>query len=174
MFGMGLDVSQLLSGEGLVRLVVPTEQDAVVWFRLFAELEVMQHIGNGTLRDLVWYYGFVSLQREVAKKFGFCLFSVFVDQSCVGFTGLQVWKQVWGPNGEVELGWRLGKKYWGLGYATEAAKQTLTIAKNLNISPMSMINQTNVRSIAVANRLSMKFKRNYTNIEGNLVAQYVV
>ena len=28
----------------------------------------------------------------------------------------------------VEIGWRLGKEYWGHGYATEAAKASLAIA----------------------------------------------
>src|SRR5215469_20632 len=57
------------------------------------------------------------------RRHGFGLFAVELraEQAFIGFTGLSV------PRFEahftpcVEIGWRLAKKYWGQGLATEAA-----------------------------------------------------
>jgi ribosomal-protein-alanine N-acetyltransferase len=58
----------------------------------------------------------------------------------------------------VEISWRLLKKYWGKGYATEAAKKALVYAfEELNLDEVvSFTAHINHRSEAVMQRLSMK------------------
>lgn len=60
---------------------------------------------------------------------------------------------------EVETGWRFKYKVWGRGYATEAASIVLSHAFNSVklLKVVADINPLNVSSIAVAERLGMKY-----------------
>ncbi|HZE06372.1 MAG TPA: GNAT family N-acetyltransferase [Solirubrobacteraceae bacterium] len=76
----------------------------------------------------------------------------------LGRCGLKHWPQF----GETELGWALRRQVWGHGYATEAARACLEwgFAK-LDVPYLTaMVNPDNVRSIRVAERLSMTPMRN--------------
>lgn len=57
----------------------------------------------------------------------------------------------------VEVGWRLARKYWGNGYATEAGKASLEFAFNsLNLNEIySFTSVANKKSQAVMERLDM-------------------
>jgi RimJ/RimL family protein N-acetyltransferase len=57
-----------------------------------------------------------------------------------------------------ELGWTLGRQYWGKGYATEGARRALDYAFNELDRPhvISLIDPNNKGSIAVAERLGEK------------------
>jgi len=75
----------------------------------------------------------------------------------VGFTGLHdVPKELsFGP--ATEIGWRLARKYWGKGYATEVAQEVLTFAfgslsLDKVVSFTSVINQ---QSQSVMKRINM-------------------
>ena len=61
------------------------------------------------------------------------------------------------PDGwpEFELGWTIGRAFWGKGYATEAARAALRYAflEMGRDHVISLIDPQNVRSIAVADRL---------------------
>ncbi len=46
----------------------------------------------------------------------------------IGFVGLHIPKASMPFSPCVEIGWRLAKRYWGRGYATEAAKESLRYA----------------------------------------------
>ena len=56
-----------------------------------------------------------------------------------------------------EIGWRLSSKYWGKGYATEAARAVLDYAFNvLNIEQLvSFTTEKNVKSRRVMKKLGM-------------------
>lgn len=51
-----------------------------------------------------------------------------VDGQLLGFCGLKRSNQPGGPQGMLEIGWRLREDAWGCGYAREAAEATLTHA----------------------------------------------
>ena len=59
-----------------------------------------------------------------------------------------------------ELGWTIGKNWWGKGYATEAAKRCLQYAfEEMNREHViSLIDPENVNSIRVAERLGEKLE----------------
>ena len=72
----------------------------------------------------------------------------------------------------VEVGWRLDKKYWGKGYAREAAEAAIDFAfDTLNLMNIFSFTSTlNKRSIALMNRLNMKNTENnfkHPNISEN-------
>ena len=83
----------------------------------------------------------------------------------LGFTGAQPWPhQSFGPVGEIEIGWRLGRAAWGHGYATAAARATLERMRALGVREVvAMINTRNARSVAVAVRLGMRRAETYTS-----------
>jgi RimJ/RimL family protein N-acetyltransferase len=71
-----------------------------------------------------------------------------------------------------EIGWRLNRRYWGQGFATEAAKASLDDAFNrLQLTQVfSCTSPDNTRSQAVMNRLSLQraaqFDFNWKNDDG--------
>ena len=147
----------------VVRLRVPTDEDAVAWHRLFDDPDVMEFHG-GKSAELSVYEELTARQRRHDAELGFCLWTM-VDESgqVIGFTGAQPWPQQWGPTGEIEIGWRLGREFWGKGYATAAAQMTLERLRAAEVpSVVAMVLAGNKRSIAVTRRLGMHLAEVFT------------
>ena len=74
----------------------------------------------------------------------------------IGFVGLNSLKPELPPSPCVEIGWRLARKYWGFGYATEAGFECLKHAfENLD-KVVSFTTLNILNSQAVMERLGMK------------------
>jgi RimJ/RimL family protein N-acetyltransferase len=156
-------------------LRVPTGDDAQTWWQLFDDPAVMRFIGTGELRDRGWYERFVEKQQSLAAGTGLCLFSVVVSGRVAGFTGIQRWDHPWGPTGTPELGWRLGRDFWGHGYAANAARIALDLAREQRIRRVvAMIQDGNDASIAVARKLGMTPDAVLTSPDGPLVHQFAL
>ncbi|WP_256105484.1 GNAT family N-acetyltransferase [Streptomyces sp. ODS05-4] len=147
-------------------LRVPTEEDAYAWHQVFDHPEVMEFLG-GRSAELSLYYEFTARQRRHDAERGFCLWTVLDEAGeVVGFTGAQPWPHAWGPAGEIEIGWRLGRAAWGRGYATEAARMTLEKLRAAGVERVvAMVDPRNERSAAVARRLGMEAAETYP-VEG--------
>ncbi|MFJ3639095.1 GNAT family N-acetyltransferase [Streptomyces sp. NPDC090108] len=145
-----------------VRLRVPTDEDAFAWHRVFADPEVMEFHG-GRAAELSVYEELTARQRRHDAERGFCLWSVLDDDGdVVGFTGAQPWPHAWGPAGEIEIGWRLGRAHWGRGYASAAAEETLERLRSAGVSRVvAMVDARNERSIAVTRRLGMRLAETF-------------
>ena len=114
-----------------VRLRVPTHEDAFVWHRIFDDPDVMEFHG-GRSAELSVYEELTARQRRHDAELGFCLWTMTDEAGrVIGFTGGQPWPREWGPRGEIEIGWRLAREYWGKGYATAAALITAAAAASL-------------------------------------------
>lgn len=154
------------------RLRVPTREDAARWHRVFDDPEVMEYFG-GVSSELSVYEELTARQRRHDAELGFCLYSVVLPApgpgpgdgdgqsggagEVIGFAGAQPWPREWGPVGEIEIGWRLGRAYWGKGYATTAAEMTLERVRAAGVGHVvAMVNVDNKRSIAVMRRLGMR------------------
>lgn len=139
-----------------VRLRVPTEEDAYAWHRVFDDPEVMEFHG-GHSAEVSEYEELTARQRKHHAEHGFCFWTLLdEDDQVLGFTGAQPWPGAWGPVGEIEIGWRLGRAAWGKGYATTAARITLDRVRAAGVGEVvAMVNRANSRSIAVARRLGM-------------------
>ncbi|MET7692163.1 GNAT family N-acetyltransferase [Streptomyces sp. NPDC005483] len=146
----------------VVRLRVPTDEDAVAWHRVFDDPDVMEFHG-GKSAELYVYEELTARQRRHDAERGYCLWTmVGEDGQVIGFTGAQPWPRDWGPTGEIEIGWRLGRAYWGQGYATVAARMTLERLRAAGVADVvAMIRPGNERSIAVAERLGMKLAETF-------------
>ncbi|MFE3558287.1 GNAT family N-acetyltransferase [Streptomyces sp. NPDC059193] len=140
-----------------VTLRVPTHEDAHAWHGVFDDPDVMEFLGGPA--ELSSYVEFTARQRMHDAQLGYCLWTLLDEEGAVvGFTGAQPWprEKEWGPVGEIEIGWRLGRSAWGQGYAYAAALATLERVRGAGVPRVvAMIDDTNTRSIAVAERLGM-------------------
>ena len=75
----------------------------------------------------------------------------------IGFTGLSVPRRTFSFSPCVEVGWRLARKFWGKGFATEAARAALRVAFERLALPevVSFTAVGNLRSRAVMERIGM-------------------
>lgn len=96
----------------------------------------------GLISERSW--GFWAVETQNEKKF-------------IGFVGLHKPTYDLPVTPCVEVGWRLGKEYWGKGYATEAAKQSLKFGfEELGLSEIySFSSVSNKKSWLVMERLNM-------------------
>ncbi|WP_148591874.1 GNAT family N-acetyltransferase [Streptomyces sp. WAC01526] len=141
-----------------IELRVPTEEDALHWHRAFNHPDVMEFHG-GAPAELSEYEELTARQRRHHAELGFCLYTLVdpADGAVIGFTGAQPWPHDWGPAGEIEIGWRLGRAYWGKGYATAAAQAALDSVRAAGVRHVvAMVAAANERSIAVTRRLGMQ------------------
>ena len=93
---------------------------------------------------------------------GFGLWAVEIDGRLAGFTGLNTttFDTPMGPH--VEIGWRLATWAWGMGYASEAAREVLRIGFDLGLSTVySFTTETNVRSESVMKRIGMSRRQEF-------------
>ncbi|MFF3491213.1 GNAT family N-acetyltransferase [Streptomyces sp. NPDC002795] len=150
-----------------VDLRVPTHEDALAWHRVFDHPDVMEFHG-GASAELSVYEELTARQRRHEAERGFCLWTMTNGAGdVIGFTGAQPWPGTWGPVGEIEIGWRLGRAYWGQGYATAAAQLTLDQARAAGLpSVVAMVDARNERSIAVTRRLGMELAETFVTPTG--------
>lgn len=101
------------------------------------------------------------------EKYGFCYFAVDILETneFIGFIGIaeQTFEADFTPC--VDIGWRLDKKYWGEGYATEGAKRCLQFAfeeKNLD-SIKSIAPKINAKSISVMKKIGMRYIKDFNH-----------
>ena len=88
---------------------------------------------------------------------GFWAVETISDNSFIGFVGLNKPNYKLPVNPCIEIGWRLARKFWGNGYATEAGNASLEFAfNNLNVNEIySFTSVCNKKSEAVMKRLNM-------------------
>ncbi|MFJ7157818.1 GNAT family N-acetyltransferase [Streptomyces sp. NPDC101118] len=106
------------------------EDDLVPMSEIHADPEVMQWIADGSTRDLEQTADAIERWEEEWDDEGFGLFAVELLGSgeLIGFTGLSVPDFLPEVLPAVEIGWRLGRPFWGQGYASEAAHAALEFA----------------------------------------------
>ncbi|TQK44050.1 RimJ/RimL family protein N-acetyltransferase [Streptomyces sp. SLBN-118] len=106
------------------------EDDLAPMAEINADPQVMQWIGDGSVRDAERTAEDIERWEEEWDEEGFGLFAVelLASGELAGFVGLSVPAFLPEVLPAVEIGWRLGTPYWGQGYASEAAAATLEFA----------------------------------------------
>ena len=106
------------------------DDDLVPMAEISADPQVMRWTGDGSVRDLDETADAVERWEEEWDEEGFGLFAVelLASGELAGFTGLTVPEFVPEVLPAVALRWRLGRPFWGQGYASEAAHATLEFA----------------------------------------------
>jgi len=92
------------------------------------------------------------------RSWGFWAVELIKEKQFIGFVGLHKPTYELPVTPCVEIGWRLGKEYWGNGYATEGAKASLKFAfEELNLNEVySFTSVLNKKSRSVMARLNMQ------------------
>jgi uncharacterized protein YhfF/RimJ/RimL family protein N-acetyltransferase len=86
------------------------------------------------------------------------------DGALLGWAGLNPMPPGTPGAGDWEIGWRLVREAWGHGYATEAAREGLRVARERGEERVwSMTVPANVRSTAVMRRLGLSFHSSFDN-----------
>jgi RimJ/RimL family protein N-acetyltransferase len=86
---------------------------------------------------------------------GYGLWAVEVDGEFAGFTGL-MWADGLPVDPGLEVGWRLSDRFWGHGYATEAARAALEVGLEVASQVISVTALVNERSWRVMERLGLR------------------
>ncbi|MFB6892793.1 GNAT family N-acetyltransferase [Kitasatospora sp. NPDC056327] len=132
------------------------DSDLGPWAAMNADPEVREHLGELLTRER----SDASVARFEAdfdrRGYGWWAVEVRATGAFVGFAGLD---EVDGglPFTGVEIGWRLARRAWGHGYATEAARAVLAHAFGALRLPevLAVTTAANVRSQAVMRRIGM-------------------
>ena len=132
------------------------ESDLEPWAAMNADPEVREHLGELMTREQS-DASVAAFQAEFDERgYGWWAVEMQATGEFIGFAGLDdVDPGV--PFTGVEIGWRLARSSWGHGYATEAARATLTFGfETLELREILAITTAgNHRSQAVMRRLGM-------------------
>lgn len=118
----------------------------------YADVEVMRYLsGEPLARGDAWRNMAIAAGHWVLRGYGLWVVERKSDAAVIGRVGL-INPEGW-PG--LEVGWTLGKPYWGHGYATEAARVAIDYAfltQDVD-RVISLIHADNEASKAVAKRL---------------------
>jgi RimJ/RimL family protein N-acetyltransferase len=136
-----------------LRLRAFRNEDLDAYAPMCADPEVMRYLGTGVTlsRDDAWRSMASFLGHWALRGYGMWALEEKATGALVGRAGFL------NPEGwpGFELGWTLGRAYWGRGFATEAARRALDFAFTDLDQPrvISLIRPANTPSMRVAERL---------------------
>ncbi|MFJ3903573.1 GNAT family N-acetyltransferase [Streptomyces sp. NPDC090025] len=128
-----------------------------------ADPEVMRWIRDGSVRDEEETRAGIEVYEASWRERGFGLFAVEVRETgeLAGFAGLAVPHFLPEVLPAVEIGWRLGREFWGRGLATEAARAALDFGfRECGLDRiLSIVQEGNTASERVTQKLGMRLDR---------------
>lgn len=97
---------------------------------IYADPEVMRFIADGSVRSREETAAALEKLERQWEARGFGLFAVVerATGELAGWAGLAVPEFLPEVLPAVEIGWRLGRRFWGRGFATEAAREVVRFA----------------------------------------------
>lgn len=126
---------------------------------MYADPEVMRFIRDGKVRTREETAAAIAAYEQAWDAVGFGLFAVELRDGgeLAGWVGLAEPEFLPEIMPAVEIGWRLGRPYWGRGIATEAAREVLRFAFAYARLPrvVSVCQVDNAASLRVVRRLGM-------------------
>ncbi|AVZ72627.1 GNAT family N-acetyltransferase [Streptomyces lunaelactis] len=155
------------------------DDDLVPMAEINADPQVMEWIGDGSVQDLDQTAEAIERWEEEWDDEGFGLFAVelLASGELIGFVGLSVPEFLPEVLPAVEIGWRLGRQFWGQGYASEAAAATLEFAlQDRGLDRVISIARTgHEASENVMHKLGMELERQTTHPRyGSLLSVYAI
>ena len=171
------------------RLVLrrPARADADALEHVYGDPDVMRHIGDGS----AWSRRRIEEALELWSSFweddgfGQLVVQRREDGFAIGDVGLLAWDpELWrpgsrariGPHVEIEIGWTLGREFWGRGYASEAAAavREWALGELRLMRLISLIQPGNDRSIRVAEKLGERYERDVVTRRGQTAHLYAL
>lgn len=139
------------------------DSDTDKLFAINSDKEVMEFFPH--LPSLEQTKDFIDRMQNQFKKNGFCYFAVDVleTESFIGFIGIaeQTFEADFTPC--VDIGWRLDKKYWNKGYASEGAKRCLEFAfEKIGLESIKAVApKINLKSRKIMDKIGMKYIKDF-------------
>ena len=132
-----------------------TEKDITVWAEFFKDKEAIEFfptLGLTSNEERAKHWVDKQLNRYVENRFGLQALIEKKTGNFIGQCGL-ITQEVDGKM-EIEVGYHIFKKYWGQGFAPEAARLFIDYAfkNNLTASVISIIDTRNIKSQRVADK----------------------
>lgn len=133
---------------------------------MYADPEVMRYIRDGTVQSRAQTAEHLARMRQHWDEHGFGLFAAELlgTGELTGWVGLAVPHFLPEVMPAVEIGWRLGRSFWGAGLATEGARAALRFGLvDRGLERLVSIRQVeNVRSARVMEKIGLTFDRRTT------------
>jgi RimJ/RimL family protein N-acetyltransferase len=148
------------------------EDDATGMYELNSDPEVIRYTGDDAFASIDAARMFIS-QYDAYAKNGCGRLTVLLKETMeyAGWCGLN-----FDPDSsETDLGFRLVKKFWNKGYATEAAQRSIELGfEHLRLSRIiGRAMQENVASINVLKKVGMTFEKKF-EAHGGICVQYYI
>jgi RimJ/RimL family protein N-acetyltransferase len=154
------------------------EADIDAMERINSHPEVSRWIADGSGFDRAASAAEIAGFEQVWREHGFGRFAVELRDTgeLVGFTGMAILSDIPEIMPAVEIGWRLGRDYWGRGLATEASAAALAFAAGVGLHRIVAVHLVgNDASARVMRRLGMRFDRaTLENVYGLPVHVYAI
>ena len=148
------------------------EEDAPYLFELNSDPDVTRYVGEGAFSSLDEVYTFIRNYGQY-EKYKMGRLNMFDKQTgeFIGWCGLKFLED----STQVDLGYRLLKRHWGKGYATEASIACLDYGFNtLNLQRIiGTAMQENTASIRIFEKLGLKHSHDI-NDHGQPCVVYVI
>ncbi|MNK32875.1 Spermidine N(1)-acetyltransferase [compost metagenome] len=136
-----------------------TREDAESAFLLNSDPEVLRYTGDEPFESVEETREFLE-KYESYKKYGVGRWAVILTETneYLGWCGLKYTPEL----DEFDIGYRLMKKYWGFGYATEAAEACLELGfKQFNMQTIvGRVMPENTSSIRVLEKIGLSYMEN--------------
>jgi len=133
-----------------------TERDAETMYALNSDVEVVQYTGDPPFESISATVKFMSERAEVNRRHGYGRWKIISRETgeCFGWCGLKFHE---GKN-ITDLGYRLFRRHWGKGIATEAAKAALEYGfQNLRLEKIvAHARKENLASLNVLKKCGME------------------
>ena len=144
----------------MIRALLPEDAEGI--FELDSDPEVHRYLGNKPIKTIEQAAETIQFIRQQYLDNGIGRWAVIEKgtNTFVGWTGLKLMKEtVNNHNNYYDLGYRLIKKYWGKGYATETATASLAYGFNELKLPeiFAMADVQNAGSNAVLKKAGLRF-----------------
>jgi ribosomal-protein-alanine N-acetyltransferase len=134
-----------------------TEADAALLHRIYCQEGVLRYFPQPEPPPRERIDKLIQSQLDRWEKDGYGLWAVDLKESgtLIGWCGLQFLQET----DEIEVGYLLGRPYWGNGYATEAALASLHFAfETVGLrSVIAIVHPENIASQRVIEKLGMDF-----------------
>lgn len=134
--------------------------DAEKMFKLNSDPEVIKYTGDPPFESVEETRDFLSQYKDYQRNgYGRWVMIIKETNETIGWCGLKLNEEDF-----VDLGFRLFRKHWNKGYASEAAKACLTYGfKTLHMDfIIGRVVRENTASVKVLEKLGMKYWKNDT------------
>ena len=151
--------------------------DVAGMFELDSDAEVHRFLGNKPVKSLDESKNVIEIIRAQYEANGIGRWAVIEQESgnFIGWAGLKLMTEpLNGKVGFYDLGYRFIKRYWGNGYATEAALAAVAFAHNvMKLKEIyGMANIDNIASRTVLEKTGMQYLNTFAYDEDTQVAFY--